>query len=205
MAQRPKTDPVAKFLEARRYTRDEIFVDPCPVPEQPGAHGWWFRMVPDAIDASACVQFDGWTLLYVGVSPTRPRAGGKPPVTQDLRRRISYHFGANKGDAEGSTLRKSLGVLLADELDLQLRRVGSGRRRTFAGGEQALTQWMAENAAVSWAARQEPWFLEEKLVAALNVPLNVQGNESNPFYPELKRLRGDAVKKSNRLRILAEW
>jgi hypothetical protein len=35
------------------------------------------------------------------------------------------------GNAEGSTLRKTLGCLLADELGIQLRRVGSGKGMTF--------------------------------------------------------------------------
>lgn len=205
MSTRPKTNPVADFLDVRRYTREEIFADPCPVPERPGVHGWWFRAIPGGVDVSGCEQRDGLTLLYVGVSPTRPPVSGKPPISQDLRKRILYHFGAGNADAEGSTLRKTLGVLLADELGLQLRRVGSGKRRTFARGEAELNRWMAENVVVSWVARQEPWFLEEKLVAALDVPFNIQGNETNTFYPELKRLRRNAVVKSNKLRILAEW
>ncbi len=48
--------------------------------------------------------------------------------------------------------------LLADELGIQLRRVGSGRRRTFADGEQVLSEWMAENAFVSWVVRERPWW-----------------------------------------------
>jgi GIY-YIG catalytic domain len=43
------------------------------------------------------------------------------------------------GNAEGSTLRKTLGCLLANELGIQLWRVGSGNRMTFIEGEQALS------------------------------------------------------------------
>jgi hypothetical protein len=196
----------ADFLAARPFTRDEVFSNRCPIPEQPGIHGWWFRTVPAAIDVSGCEQRDGLTLLYVGISPTRPPASGKPPTSQDLRKRIRYHFGGGNGDAEGSTLRKSLGVLLGDELDFKLRRIGSGNRRTFAGGEAVLNRWMAENALVSWVIHPEPWLIEEKLIAALDLPLNVQeSNKDNAFYPELKRLRREAVLKSNKLRVLKEW
>lgn len=195
----------ADFLAARPFTRDEVFGDPCPVPDRPGVYGWWFRTVPGAIDASGCEQRDGLTLLYVGISPTRPPENGKPPSTQDMRKRIRYHFGGGKANAEGSTLRKSLGVLLGPELGFELRRIGSGDRRTFAGGEAVLNQWMAENALVSWLIHPEPWLIEDKLVAALDLPLNVQGNERNAFYPELKRLRREAVLKSNKLRVLKEW
>ena len=44
------------------------------------------------------------------------------------------------GNAGGSTLRKTLGCLLADELGIQLRRVGSGTRMTFLTGERELSQ-----------------------------------------------------------------
>jgi hypothetical protein len=196
---------VAGFLDARRYTRDEVFGEPCPVPAEPGVHGWWFRAVPDCIDVSGCEQRDGLTLLYVGIAPTPPPANGKPPVSQDLRKRIRYHYGSGDASAEGSTLRKSLGVLLAAQLDIELRRIGSGERRTFAAGEAVLSQWMTENALVSWVVRPQPWLFEDDLIAGLDVPLNIQGNKRNVFYPELKRLRRDAVLKANKMRVLAEW
>jgi hypothetical protein len=196
----------SRFLDARRFTRDEVFGEPCPVPSEPGIHGWWFREVPGAIDASDCATRDGLSLLYVGIAPTPPPANGKRPASQDLRKRVRYHFGGGAGaSAEGSTLRKSLGVLLADQLGTELRRIGSGERRTFAGGETVLTQWMAENALVSWLIRPEPWLVEDELIATLDLPLNIQGNKGNAFYPELQRLRREAVAKSNKRRVLAEW
>jgi hypothetical protein len=205
MAAKRSANAVAKFLAAQRYTRDEIFADPCPVPGEAGAHGWWFRDIPGDIDVSGCEQRDGWTLLYVGISPGPPRAGGKPQTPQDLRKRIRYHFGAGHASADGSTLRKSLGVLLGDRLGFALRRIGSGKRQTFAGGEAVLTEWMAENAAVSWVLHPEPWHLEAKLIGALDLPLNFQDNERNSFAPELKRLRRDAAVKAAKMRVLAEW
>ncbi|MHA3020123.1 GIY-YIG nuclease family protein [Mycobacterium sp. BMJ-28] len=196
---------VTNFLDAQRYTRDEVFADPCPVPAAAGAHGWWFREVPDGIDVSGCAQREGWTLLYVGISPGPPRTDGKAQIPQDLRKRIRYHFGANNAGADGSTLRKSLGVLLGEQLGFELRRIGSGKRQTFAGGEAVLTRWMAENAAVSWVLHPEPWYLEPKLIDALDLPLNFQENGRNAFAPELKRRRKEAAVKAGKLRVLAEW
>ncbi len=205
MSAKRSAQAVANFLAAQRYTRDEVFSDLDPVPAESGAHGWWFREIPGEIDVSGCEQRDGWTLLYVGISPGPPRADGKPQTPQDLRKRIRYHFGAGNASADGSTLRKSLGVLLGDQLGFALRRIGSGKRQTFAGGEAVLTQWMAENAAVSWVLHPEPWFLEAKLVNALDLPLNIQNNERNAFAPTLKRLRKDAAVKAGKMRVLAEW
>lgn len=205
MSVRRRADAVANFLAAQRYTRDEVFADPCPVPAAAGAHGWWFRDIPGDIDVSGCARRDDWTLLYVGISAGPPRTDGKPHVPQDLRKRVRYHFGAGNADADGSTLRKSLGVLLGGRLGFALRRVGSGKRQTFAAGEAVLTQWMAENAAVSWVLHPEPWHLEPKLIEALDLPLNVQDNAHNAFAPELRRLRKQAAVKATKMRVLAEW
>ena len=201
MSAKRSADAVAKFVAAQRYTRDQIFADPGPMPDSAGACGWWFREIPGEIDVTGCEQRDGFTLLYVGISPGPPPANGKPQVIQDIRRRTRYHFGAGAANAEGSPLRKSLGVLLGYEL----RRIGSGKKQTFAGEEAALTEWMAENAAVSWVLHPEPWYLEAKLFAALDLPLNFQGNERNAFGPELKRLRKAAAVKAGKMRVLAEW
>ncbi len=139
-------------------------------------------------------------MLYTGISPTRPPTNGKPPSSQSLYHRIRYHY---SGNAEGSTLRKTLGVLLSGELGIELRRVGSGKRRTFGTtGEAALSRWMAENALVSWVEHDEPWQLEEDFIASLDVPLNLQGNPHNGFYGELKRLRADAEQNARHLPVL---
>lgn len=196
---------LAGFLAARPFTREEVFTEPCPVPDQPGAYGWWFRTLPADIDVSSCERREDLTLLYVGVSPGPPPASGRPSVSQDLRKRIKFHFGGVGADAGGSTLRKTLGVLLGGELGFELRRVGSGRRSTFAGGEAVLTQWMAENVLVSWVVRPEPWHFEEKLIANLDLPLNLNDKTRNAFYPQLTKIRRDADRKAGKARVLKEW
>ena len=173
---------------------------PCPVPKEPGVYGWWFRTLPTSIDSSACLRRDGCTLLYTGISPKAPPANGRKPSTQRLRDRIRYHY---TGNAEGSTLRKTLGVLLSAELDIELRRVGSGTRMTFGAGEQTLSEWMSANALVSWIIHPEPWILESELIADLDVPLNLDGNRHNAFHPALTAERSNAVARAKALPILA--
>jgi hypothetical protein len=186
------------LFSAMYHSRGEVLSRPCPVPKAPGVYGWWFRRIPGAIDTTDCEKRDGLTLLYTGISPSRPPANGKPPSGQSLFHRIRYHY---TGNAEGSTLRKTLGVLLADELGTQLCRVGSGTRRTFGpAGEAALSQWMADNALVSWVVRDEPWVLEDELIARLDVPLNLRGNAHNHFFPTLKQLRAQAEQVARSLR-----
>jgi hypothetical protein len=82
------------------------------------------------------------------------------------------------GNAEGSTLRRTLGCLLAEKLGVRLRRVGSGRRYTFTNpGEQRLDTWMAQHTSVCWVACDRPWELESRILASgVRLPLNIDGN-----------------------------
>jgi hypothetical protein len=141
----------AFLFPARLYSLGEVLERPCPVPALAGVYGWWFGRLPAEIDISGCHQYEGQTLLYTGISPRRPPANGRPPSRQTMRSRIRTHHTSN---AEGSTLRKTLGCLLADELGIQLQRVGSGTRLTFLAGERVLSDWMHANARVSWLARR---------------------------------------------------
>ena len=133
-----------------------------------------------------CHRALGATLLYIGISPKPPATNGAPPSRQRLINRVRYHF---RGNAAGSTLRLTLGCLLADVIAIRLWRVGSGRRRTFAAGEQQLSNWMAENAFVCWLPMDNPWVLESLLIQQLSLPLNLQGNEAHPFHERLSAIR----------------
>lgn len=124
----------------------------------------------------------------MGISPERPPTNGRPPSRANLRSRIRYHF---TGNAEGSTLRLTLGCLLADELGLELRRLG-GRRLTFAAGEARLSEWLAENARVCWVVCGEPWLVEEEAIAALWLPLNLDQNARHLFHSVLTAMRAEA-------------
>lgn len=132
---------------------------------------------------------DGLTLLYVGIAPKPPPRNGRQPSTQTLRHRIRYHL---QGNAAGSTLRLTLGCLLRDSLGIQLRRVGSGKRLTFADDEQRLSAWLGENAGVAWMVHPEPWQVEEELIRQLSLPLNLDQNNRHPFHPVLSSVRRDA-------------
>lgn len=186
----------------RLWSRHEVQSRPCPVPASPGAYGWYFREIPPGIDPSQCVEHDGLRLLYVGISPNRPPLNGKPPSRQTLRTRIVYHY---RGNAEGSTLPKTLGCLLAERLRITLQRVGSGRRLTFCEGEQILSDWMAENAYVCWTEDREPWILEEHLLATLDLPLNLDGNARHPFHAVLTKARADAKSATERSPIRSDF
>lgn len=192
---------IAVFLNPTHlYSRREILARPSPVPAAAGVYGWWFRRLPAAIDTHECARHHGLTLLYIGISPSRPPMNGRPASRQNLRKRLRQHYVRS---AEASTLRRTLGCLLADELDLQLRRVGtSGRRTTFVTGEHVLSDWMAENAFVSWVARARPWELEDQLIQELDLPLNLWDNSRNPFHPTLTEARARCLERARALPVL---
>ena len=186
------------FYPDKTFSRTEVMSQPTPVPAINGVYFWWFKEIPPGVPTEDCLTQDGYTLLYVGISPDKK---GKPNSRANLKTRIKTHY---SGNAEGSTLRRSLGVLLALESNYPLRRVGSGKRTTFThSGEQWLDQWMEENAKVYWVAHEEPWLLEEILIGSISLPLNIQGN-NHPFKPTLSAMRSKAMKEAKIMEIADE-
>jgi len=171
----------------RLYSRREVLVRPSPVPARPGVYAWYFREVPPGVPVHGCNRHDGLALLYVGISPSKPPWNGKSPSKQSLAGRVRYHFA---GNAEGSTLRLTLGCLLTDQLGIRLTRVGSGDRYTFTNpGEIRLDTWLEQNAVVCWVEHPQPWELEELLLKTLSLPLNIDGNDRHPFVATVRACR----------------
>jgi len=183
----------------RLWCRQEVLSRPSPVPKAPGVYAWYFRNMPPNVPTTGCVRNGEFCLLYVGISPSSPPANGKAASKQSLLHRVRYHM---QGNAEGSTLRLSLGCILADHLGIELRRVGSGNRLTFSTGEALISNWLDENARLAWTACDEPWKLEHTLISSLHLPLNLDQNAGNEFYPVLTRLRRAAKVKARALPIL---
>ena len=174
LATRALTDP------PRLWSRAEVLTRPCPIPRSPGVYAWYFRTPPTCTPLDGCLWRGNMALLYVGISPRKPPANGRPGSRQTLA----------SGNAAGSTLRLTLGCLLADELGLELPRVGRGQRLTFTiNGEQRLSEWMARHAFVAWTEDSQPWLLEGELLRTLSVPLNLDGNRDHPFRQHLSALR----------------
>ncbi|AYH00660.1 hypothetical protein F6Q07_05620 [Pectobacterium parmentieri] len=186
------------FYPEKLWSREEVMSSPSPVPAVSGLYFWWFKTVPSGVPLNGCVAINGHTLLYVGISPDKK---GKPNSRANLKTRIKTHY---SGNAEGSTLRRTLGVLLSAESKFPLRRVGSGKRTTFThSGEQWLDEWMANNAKVHWIPHDEPWILEESLISSISLPLNIQGN-NHAFRPLLSAMRSKATTEAKLMDIASE-
>lgn len=186
----------------RTFTREEVLSRPCPVPAAPGVYAWYFDEAPPGVPLDGCHKTKSGWLLYVGISPKAPPMNGTAPSSQTLRRRLTYHY---RGNAEGSTLRLTLGSLLADPLDIQLRRVGSGTRMTFSSGEVVLSEWMAAHARVCWVTTSRPWLLESELIERLGLPLNLDQNRHSGFHAELSQARAAQRARARRLPVLPRY
>lgn len=142
-------------------------------------YGWHFTTAPRA-------DLDANTLLYVGVSP------GRATSRETLRSRIKYHF---SGDAEGSTVRMTVGLLLGLPLRLRERT----ETKTFGpDGEAELSRWLSARGRLCWHLHDEPWTIRPAVVAGAGAPLNVQHNQEHPFHPVVTELRAAAVAEARR-------
>lgn len=178
------------------YSRSAALSKPSPVPAERGLYSWHFRDIPTGVPIDDCLKSGDLTLLYVGISPKNETS------KENLRKRITYHY---RGNAEGSTLRQTLGVLLAEKSDYPLRRVGSGKRMTFTHlGECWLDEWMEENAFVCWVKHSAPWEVESEIISNLSLPLNLQDNRNHPFHQTLTAMRKEAKQNARELPIAQE-
>ena len=165
-------------------SRSAVLAKPCPVPTASGVYAWFFKEIPGITPTDGCVTHGGLTMLYAGISPKNEIS------RENIRKRITYHY---RGNAEGSTLRLTLGALLSEQSGFPLRRVGSGTRMTFTHlGEQWLDEWMETNAFVCWVKHPEPWTLETELLQTLSLPLNIEQNGEHAFASKLGEIRKDA-------------
>jgi GIY-YIG catalytic domain len=183
----------------RLFSRTEVLGRPSPVPATSGLYAWYFRNVPPVISTDGCLTLDGGLLLYLGIAPDR---ANKPNSRATLLSRIRQHY---RGNAEGSTLRRTLGVLLEEQSGYSLRRVGSGKRITLShAGEQWLDEWTEKNAFVAWTAHPEPWLVEHELLTQFSCPLNIMGNRQHPFSATLRGARISALQRARELPIANE-
>lgn len=118
------SDGIQLLLQPKRlYTSSEVISRRSPVPNAPGVYAWYFDARLPLIDMQRCHRIDDRALLYVGISPKAPSLTANPSRST-LRKRICPHY---RGNAEGSTLRRTLGCLLAPALRIKLRCVAMFR------------------------------------------------------------------------------
>lgn len=177
------TDNLQNLLEPTHlWSRSEVLGHkPCPVPEESGVYAWYFRDIPDFVPIDDCHQHSGLSLLYVGIAPRSSTS------RKNLRNRIRQHY---DGTARFSTLRYSLGCILQDDIGIEFW--PKSGKLYLGKTENGLSQWMAENAFVTWMLYPEPWSVEKNIIGKLSLPLNLKGNMAHPFFIRLTDLRKQA-------------
>ena len=189
--------PLPITLPSRLFSKAEVLGHPSPVPASSGVSCWCFHNVPAGVPTKRCLTLNGCTLLYLAIAPVKPK---HPSVT--LLSCIERNY---RGRLEGSSLRRTLGVLLEEKSGFPLRRAGSGGSTTLtSAGEQWLDDWMEMNVFVGWTAHPEPWMVEYELLLKLSLPLNISHNGHHSFASILKRMRIEALQRARALPIAKE-
>ena len=149
------------------YSPGELLDNPQLVPRQRGIYGWYFDVLPPTIPTDRdYIDVDGYKLLYVGIAGNRDNEKG------DLRRRLlRNHLG--KHSTGSSTLRRTLGKLLADELELTKQ--SKGDRYWFGtDGEARLRNWMIDHTRMAFQLTSNPRNIEIGIIEFLGpcLPFN---------------------------------
>jgi hypothetical protein len=188
---------ISKLLNPDKlWSREEILNKPSPIPPENGIYAWYFKTTPNigifekyfSIEQDNKVlllkdshKFQNYQLLYIGISPKDNKSNN------NIKNRLRGHM---NGNSYGSTLRLSLGCLLADELNITLQKHGSSLH--FGKGEDKLSQWISENTVVTFQLCNEPWSVEDEAINKLMLPLNLKDNSSSCFKEPLEKIRKHA-------------
>jgi hypothetical protein len=152
-------------------------IEKVSVPAEAGVYAWFAK--------------DATTLPHVSVSPGEPIYIGSS--TNLAQRQYETHFSPRSTGF--STIRRTLGALLKQDLRLTARPRGLGKTpqdfycyRFDPDSEERLTGWMREHILVSAHPTREYNVLEGLLMMAALPILNLKGVE-NSEAREIKRLR----------------
>ena len=156
--------------------------NPLLISDDPGFYAVFFDSGTCLLEGSGYLDFDqayppaveGFDLLYVGAT------------LDSLRRRALQHV---VGDSRSSSLRMTVGALLANDLDLEP--VGDGSRTyfNFGDGERRLTSWLCAHTRVAVHPSSQPFVLEKALLREHFIPFNLSERKRHPFSKYLMALR----------------
>ena len=159
------------------------------LPDSSGLYFWYFRHIDELFTERQIeqlylpkvIQYNDYFLLYLGIAEG-----------QSIKERITRK---HLKSAHGSTLRHSIGSLLAHKYGVNpFSNVKTGK---FAidedwGVEKRITEYLEENAKISWIRDEQPKRLETGLLGdyrRLSFPLNINKYPSHQFCMNLKKLR----------------
>jgi len=114
--------------------------------------------------------FNGADLMYIGMSP------------HSIQARLSSHFCS---DPRMSSFRRTLGLLLKHELNLDMHACNQRAKFQFGSGEARLTDWIVDRGYVSYILSPSAETLEEFLIKSFHPPLNISFRKTHPLSRHL--------------------
>lgn len=158
------------------------------------------------LEAPAAAGVYAYFLASGAVLPRISKPGGGPVyvgVSSNLaEREFDTHFAAGKTGF--STLRRSIGAILKEQLSLRAQPRGSDASRTNYtnyrfddAGEIRLSEWMHAHLRVAVEPVDVPGELEDDLTALTCPPLNLKG-WPNPEAATIRELRGACADEARR-------
>jgi hypothetical protein len=164
------------------------------VPESAGVYLAYFRHEAGLLAATQKfyhsddlpTKLGEFDLLYLGASE------------ESIRGRILKHL---KGNSRMSSLRRTVGVLLREQLSLSLCEADRTNFH-FGDGEARLSRWIAENSAFAFIETHDAFRLEKFLIQMLGPPLNLSHRRRHPLARTIMRqfwtLRGEPARYAKR-------
>ena len=160
----------------------EVVSDPAQIADGGGVYGIFFDSGQLLLEKAGYLEFDGgfpysrdgYDLLYVGAT------GGT------LRHRAIQHL---VGNSRTSSLRMTVGAILADELILDPVADGSHCYFDFGDGEARLSAWLTSYTKVAVVPCDAPFVEELALLRTVPLPLNISERKRHRFSKYLMTLR----------------
>lgn len=159
------------------------------LPDPPGMYFWYFQNIDELffkeqkekLYLDCIIKSNGYFLLYIGIA-----------VGQSIKQRITDK---HLNSAHVSTLRHSIGSLLANKARLKPSLIVETGKFAIDKDweiEKRITEYLKENAKISWIIDENPKRLETFLLGnykKLSFPLNIKENLDHPFCEILRDLR----------------
>ncbi len=127
--------------------------------------------LPTTVIKPLMKTFEDNSVIYTGIAGSSLRK-------RDLRQ----HF---RGNAGGSTLRKSIGVLFGYKLIPRDKDASNGKTKFSTIDENKLSEWMQQNLLMYFYSNTYHESLEMELINHFNPPLNLKSN-GNPQNTEFR-------------------
>lgn len=151
------------------------------LPAENGVYAWWTvsGAIP-GVPQQPHPSDRALQLFYIGIAPRDSNSSAT------LRSRIlGNHLGGNTGS---STFRFALAALLIDTLEFTPHQ--TTRKYVLPSSQnRALSVWQRQHLKLTWVEHNQPWLIEDEIIASLGPPLNLAGNASHPFYSTMRDAR----------------